>query len=341
MRVCCRTLASEMAGQGLGIVARGAGTVGQNWGTVWRRLFKMSLAIVLLNWNSAPDTIRCVKAIEAWQAIRPAIWVVDNGSQDDSVARLRQSCPHVRLLLSERNLGFAAGNNLAICRAMDAGATHFLLLNNDAAIGEADVIQLVTTLDTTPQAGVVGPLLRDPPPSSRLQSAGGRNVAWHIVTHRLDLPENPEPFAVDYVPGTAILVSSDVFRAVGLLDERYFFSVEVADFCRRARRRGFVCLIDPGTTAYHDTGRSLALRETLHAYYSLRNRFLYVYKFYLLATLPLALYWGAWGLVSVVGASLCGRRNRARALGLALYHGLTGQFGDRNREILAQDRQNV
>lgn len=295
----------------------------------------MSLSVILLNWNNAPDTIRCVRSIEAWHTLSPRIWVVDNGSQDDSVAQLRQSCPNARLLLNKRNLGFAAGNNLAIRQAMGAGATYLFLLNNDAAISEGDVLRLMTTLETTPQAGIVGPLLRDPPPSPRLQAAGGRNVAWHVATHRLDLPQSRHPFAVDYVPGTAILISDEVFRTVGLLDEQYFISGEIADLCLRARRCGFVCLIDPTTTAYHDTGRSSDLREAFYAYYFLRNRFLYVRKFYSLAAVPLMLYWAALGLVSVAGAILHRRRSRARALGLALRHGLSGTFGDQSELILA------
>jgi GT2 family glycosyltransferase len=299
----------------------------------------MSLAVIILNWNNAPDTIRCVQAIEAWQRLCPEIWVVDNGSQDDSVAQLHQNCPSIQLLLSDHNLGFAAGNNLAIRQAMNAGATYFLLLNNDAAISEDDVIQLITTLETTPQAGIVGPLLRDPPPTARLQAAGGRNPAWHVATHRLDLPESAHPFVVDYVPGTAILISDQVFQAVGLLDERYFISGEIADLCLRARRHGFTCLINPTTMAYHDTGRSSDLREAFYAYYFVRNRFLYVRKFYSLAAWPLVLFWSAFGLISVVGAILHGRRSRARALGLALRHGLRGTFGDQSVSVLGGRRK--
>jgi len=295
----------------------------------------MSLAVILLNWNNSIDTIRCVRAIDAWQRLRPEIWVVDNGSQDESVARLQAECPNIRLLLCEHNLGFAAGNNLAIRRAMEAGATRLFLLNNDAAIGEDDVVQLMATLQTSPRAGIVGSLLRDPPPLARLQAAGGRNVAWHVATHRLDLPKSEEPFPVDYVPGTAILISSEVFRTAGLLDERYFISGEIADLCLRARRHGFACLIDPRTTTFHDTGRSSDLREAFYAYYFLRNRFLYVRKFYSLAVVPLSLYWGAFGLLAVAGALRRGRQSRARALWLALRHGLSGTFGDQSASLLS------
>ena len=294
----------------------------------------MSLAVIILNWNNAPDTIRCVQAVEAWQRLEPVISVVDNGSSDDSVAQLKRDCPNVRLIVAERNLGFAAGNNLAVCRAMAAGATHVLLINNDASISETDVIQLMRTMERTPQAGIVGPLLRDPPPACQLQAAGGKNVAWHVNTHRRHQPESTEPFSVDYVPGTVILIDSQVFGQVGLLDEAYFLSGEIADLCWRARQRGFKCLIDPTAVAVHDAGRSSGLREAFYAYYFLRNRFLYVRKFYRLMKVPLLLYWSIIGLVSTIKALVTGRQARAHAFRLALRHGLAGVFGDQSEALL-------
>jgi GT2 family glycosyltransferase len=295
----------------------------------------MPLAIIILNWNNSADTITCVQAIEAWQDLEPAVWVVDNGSTDNSVQQLEAHCPPAHLILSDHNLGFAAGNNLAVWHAMDAGASRFLLLNNDAAISEADVLQLQQTLNRAPEAGIAGPLLRDPPPSCRLQAAGGWNPAWRINTHRLDLPPSPDPFPVDYVPGTAILIKRQVFKEVGLLDERYFISGEIADLCMRARRHGFACLIDPTTTAYHDTGRSSELREAFYAYHFLRNRFLYARKFYPRLAIPLLLYWTTFGLSLSAKASFQRRPARSQALRLALRHGLGGVFGDQCAAILA------
>jgi len=70
------------------------------------------LAIVILNRNNSPDTSATIQAIQDWKRLAPVIWVVDNGSQDDSVERMRRECPGVRLLLNDHNRGFAAGNNL-------------------------------------------------------------------------------------------------------------------------------------------------------------------------------------------------------------------------------------
>jgi GT2 family glycosyltransferase len=300
-----------------------------------------SWAIVILNWNNAPDTIATVRGIRAWQSLAPGIWVVDNGSEDDSVERLRDECPGIRLLQSGHNLGFAAGNNLAVQQALDEGqAASFLLLNNDAVIGEDGAQRLLDTLERT-GAGIVGPIVRDPPPANTIQAAGGLSPVWRVNTHLLEIPDASSPYPVDYVPGTAILIAAEVFHRVGMLDEAYFISGEIADFCLRARRLGFRPLMEPAVDVFHDTGRSSELRVAFYTYYFLRNRFLYVRKLYPRWRIPLGLYWAAFGLVSILGSRMRGQKRRARALSLALAHGLRGQFGDRSQEILAQDRQHV
>jgi len=294
-----------------------------------------SCAIVILNWNNYHDTIATVQAIGAWEKLAPTIWVVDNGSQDESVEQIRREGPNVRLLESDHNLGFAAGNNLAIRHALDEGGIdYFLLLNNDAVITEDGLRQLVATAEQC-EAGIVGPILRDPPPVAALQSAGGRNAAWHGDTHLRTIPSD-KPYPVDYVPGTAILIRADLFRQIGLLDETYFISGEIADFCLRAQRRGMRMLIDPQVTVYHDQGRSSELRVAFYAYYFLRNRFLLVRKLYPRWSWFLIPRWASLGLMSVLAARRRGEHRRARALWLGLRHGLGGTFGDRSAEVLAQ-----
>ena len=293
-----------------------------------------SCAIVILNWNNYPDTIATVQAIGAWEKQAPTIWVVDNGSQDESVEQIRREGPDVRLLESDHNLGFAAGNNLAVRQALGDGQTdYFLLLNNDAILTEDGLSQLLDTAEQF-KAGIVGSILRDPPPTQALQSAGGRNMAWHIDTHIHKIP-SAAPYPVDYVPGTAILIRADVFKTVGLLDETYFISGEIADFCLRAKRSGVRMLIDPRVTVHHDQGRSSELRVAFYTYYFLRNRFLFIGKFYPHLRWLLIPSWAAFGLLSIVTSWLRGRQQRAHALTLGLRHGLSGQFGDRSTQVLA------
>src|SRR6266487_3599586 len=87
--------------------------------------------IVLLNWNGWKDTVECMRSLERmayknWRAV-----VVDNGSTDDSVERLREASPELTIIETHKNLGFAAGNNVGIRLALKKAADYVFVLNND------------------------------------------------------------------------------------------------------------------------------------------------------------------------------------------------------------------
>ncbi|NIR25676.1 MAG: glycosyltransferase, partial [Gammaproteobacteria bacterium] len=142
----------------------------------------MELSIIILNWNAADDTIRCVNPLSTWQQLRPVIWVVDNNSVDNSADLIAAECPHVHLIRNPTNLGFAGGTNQGIKASLARDDQPILLLNNDASIGEADVIRLLKTLHENPDFGAVGPLLFEAEKKDRLLSAGGKNPVLHHQT---------------------------------------------------------------------------------------------------------------------------------------------------------------
>ena len=104
-----------------------------------------SVHIVILNWNGWRLTLECLRSLQGLDYADTTIWVVDNGSTDDSLERLRDSGLAPRILENGANLGFGAGCNPAIRRALAEGAEYVWLLNNDtcvdpgalAAIGDA------------------------------------------------------------------------------------------------------------------------------------------------------------------------------------------------------------
>ena len=106
----------------------------------------MDLAVIILNWNAAEDTIRCVQSITQWTQLHPTIWVVDNGSADGSAERISTACSNIHLIRNSFNLGYAGGNNRAISAALAQGNAPLLFLNNDADITEANVSQLLETI---------------------------------------------------------------------------------------------------------------------------------------------------------------------------------------------------
>src|SRR3954447_1414999 len=92
------------------------------------------VAIVILAWNGREDTLRCLESVDALDWDDLSTIVVDNGSSDGVVEAVRERFPHVRVIRSERNLGFAGGNNLGLRAAHEAGADYLMILNNDTVI---------------------------------------------------------------------------------------------------------------------------------------------------------------------------------------------------------------
>jgi GT2 family glycosyltransferase len=292
------------------------------------------LAIIILNWNAAPETIHCVRSIELWQECTPAIWVVDNASVDGSADTISRACPGVHLVRNEQNLGFGGGNNRGIEQTLSAGAQAILLLNNDASIQEHDLLRLFATLRQDAKAGFVGPLLLSDDRHTVL-SAGGRDIATALDTHLKSAPTGALTYSVDYVPGTVVLIRAEVWEAVGLFDEAYFFSCEMADLCERGKRHGYQSIIDARAQAIHAQHAPSQLRETLYTYYSLRNRFLFVSKFRSRGRWAIQAFWAAYGLGMGVKARLAHKPLRARAAFLAVRDGLRGRFGGQNERVLS------
>ena len=299
----------------------------------------MLVDVVILNWNAPDDTLACLRNLAAWQSVSLRIWVVDNASSDDSVARIQTEFPHINFIRSDQNRGFAGGNNLALAAILDSNDSEMvLLLNNDATVAEPELRKLLGWLEMRPDLGVLGPALWNAQFPERLLSAGGRDVVRYVVSHWRDLPAEPDVRVVDYVPGTCVLIRAAVLRDVGLLDEDYFFAGEVADLCRRARQAEWVCAVDTAARAEHHLARSSEIREQLHIYYVLRNRFIFIRKFYAHQRWRWFAFWTGYGLYVALSALVHRQWRRARAIVLGVWDGLRGHYGGQNARILGRAR---
>ncbi len=294
-----------------------------------------NLSIVILNWNAADDTVGCVNNILAWTRLTPAVFVVDNASQDDSVAVIERECPTIHLICNSVNTGFTGGTNTGIAQALALHIAPVLLLNNDAYIDESSVIELMKALEADDTLGFVGPLMFDAEKPERLISAGGKNPIKHHQT-RLAAPRSTQTvYPVDNVSGTAVLIKVDVFETVGLLDEDFFFSTELADFCMRAKQYGYFSAIVPTAKASHTVSRSSSRRDTLYVYYIIRNRFIIIRNSpYTLKFLWL-LFWGLYSLTLSLKLRFGGNLATAKAVQMGLSDGLQKRFGGQNERVMA------
>lgn len=203
------------------------------------------LWVVVLNWQLPDDTAACLASLVAAGVPPGQIIVVDNGSADDSVDRLRRTAdPAVTILALSENRGFAAGNNVGIRAALEAGAEWVWLLNNDTLVAPDCPQRLAAAARRHPGYHLLSPLIVYHDEPSRIWSLGDRRMAGTLLTRGLyrdrPLPAAlPELIPVDFLSACSLLVQREVFAAAGMLDERYFMYGEDADFCLRAARCGF------------------------------------------------------------------------------------------------------
>jgi len=231
------------------------------------------LSIVIVNWNTCALLAECIAAVERETvAIAHDIWVVDNGSTDDSVTMLRRDFPHVQLIESQVNLGFAGANNLAMQRSK---GRYLLLLNTDAIVTPGSVQALLQLADMSPRAAIVGAHLLNPDGSFQasytnfptlwqefliLSTLGRRWRGGWYPSHGPDEARGAQ--RVDYVEGACLLVRRTALEQVGGLDEGYFMYAEEVDWCRRMRDQGWEVWYQPLAKVVHIGGASSATRKT-------------------------------------------------------------------------------
>ncbi|VAW42983.1 hypothetical protein MNBD_CHLOROFLEXI01-4758 [hydrothermal vent metagenome] len=292
----------------------------------------MNVSIIILNWNAGEDSINCIRPILAWRQLKPTIWLVDNASSDGSLEQIAAQLPQVNLIRNHENQGFSGGTNRGIEAALAVRDAPILLLNNDAMIDETAVLQLIQTVTENRKIGMVVPQLYNE--NGKLLAVGGKNPALHLQTRVEDFPNDAPVQFVETVSGTAVLIRAAMLKQIGLLDERFFFSTEMADLSLRATKQGYLCAVDRRVRATHTVSRSSHLRDSLYTYYIIRNRFLILRNHYRWH-LHLLGFWKIYSFALCLKLWLNGSRSTARAVWLGVWDGLLGRFGGQNERVMA------
>lgn len=237
-----------------------------------------SVAIVVLNWNNARDTVSCLDSLARLDYPNPWIIVVDNGSTDDSVARIRARFPAVTIIETGANLGYAGGNNVGIRHALAAGAEAVCILNNDVIVEPGFLDPLLAALQSGPDVGIVTPLVAEGTGDGGRVWALGSTVNRRTAEVTRQYAGEPvdawrwcEPFAVEIASGAAMLVRREVFKRVGLMDEDFFLYFEEVDWCLKVRQAGYRILAVPASVVWHKVSATLGTTSPVIDYYMLRN----------------------------------------------------------------------
>jgi hypothetical protein len=233
-------------------------------------MYAKDLSILIVTYNSRPLIDTLLNGL-AWQihGLNAEVVLVDNASHDGTANAVAEDHPWVRLVRSPRNLGFAAGNNLA---ARHAQGRVLLLLNPDALPARGCVARGLALMDGDAGVGLAGARLLaedgSTQPSARMfptpmqeaivlsgLAARFPGSRWF---GRLDRtwadPARAAP--VDWVPGAFALVRHDLFERLGGFDERFFLYYEEVDLCRRIRAAGYRVQYWPELRVQHIGGVS-------------------------------------------------------------------------------------
>jgi N-acetylglucosaminyl-diphospho-decaprenol L-rhamnosyltransferase len=226
------------------------------------------VAAVVVNYNAGGALIECVASLQR-EGVQDIV-VVDNGSTDDSLERLAEKGPAVRVLRTDRNLGYGGGVNFGVQQTEEE---LLLVCNPDLVLQAGALGAMAERLALDQSLGLVGPALVTPTgdlhPSGRafpavrrstLQAALGLLLPRNGYSRRYREANRARAATgiVDWVTGACFLVRRDAFDAVGGFDDRYFMYVEEVDLCWRLARAGWRTAYEPSARVLHLAGVSTA-----------------------------------------------------------------------------------
>ena len=227
--------------------------------------------VVIVNYNSKEYLSLCVQSVLA-STIPVRVFVIDNHSTDRSLSLLKDAAGadlRLHIIENDENVGFAKANNQAL--SMIKG-DYVLFLNPDCIIKPDTLEGMVRVMESHPDAGMAGCLIRNPDGSEQAGSRRYIPTPWRSVIRVFRLsklfrnhaeygmfnlagqPLPDHPVSVEAISGAFMFVSRGAMEQVGPMDEKYFLHCEDLDWCMRYRMNGFKILFVPHIEIVHAKG---------------------------------------------------------------------------------------
>ena len=259
----------------------------------------MDISIIILNYKTSGLVKQSLKKLYNMDvSFSYEIIVVDNNSNDGCIQMINDHFPKVTGISNSKNLGFGAGNNVAIKQAK---GEYILILNPDVAVIPEEITKLYKFLTGRSDIALVGPRLLNPDGSiqsssfrfpSTLMPIYSRTALKRISlfkkkldSYRMEDFDHNSTSPVHWLVGGCLLFKKSVFIKIGMFDERYFMYYEDIDLCRRLWERGFKVYYYPGAEMVHYHHRQSAEESLLKSfknktlYYHLSSWIKYVLKY--------------------------------------------------------------
>lgn len=278
----------------------------------------IEISIITINYNGLNDTCALIETIPNNDNLE--VIVVDNASQNQEAEAdtISQRFPQVKVIKSEKNLGFAGGNNLGIKAAQ---GKYLFFINNDTIFKEFNVQALIDRLESSPTIGVVCPKIRFAWGNNPIQFTGYTPLSKITVRNQSigfgeeDKGQYDAPHPTPYAHGAAMLIKREAIEKTGLMPECFFLYYEELDWSMMFTRAGYQIWYEPQCTIYHKESQSTGQNSPLRTYYMVRNRLLLVKRNWdgLTKYVTYAYLIGVVGVRDFLKYGLTGKRELVRA----------------------------
>ena len=240
------------------------------------------LSIITINYNGLKDTCELIDSIPFNNDME--VIVVDNASKQDEASIISERYPQAKVIRSQKNLGFAGGNNLGI---KEAKGKYILLINNDTYFKDFNIDALIERLESSDKIAIICPKLRFAWGNNPIQFAGYTPLTNVTIRNQAigfgeeDKGQYDIAHPTPYAHGAAMLIKREAIEKVGLMPECFFLYYEEIDWSMRFTRAGYEIWYDPACTVYHKESQTTGQNSPLRTYYVTRNRLLLVKRNYI------------------------------------------------------------
>lgn len=244
------------------------------------------IAIVILNWNGAQMMRRFLPSVLKYSSDDATVYVADNASTDDSVQMLKEQFPKCKLILLDKNWGFAEGYNKALAQI---DAEYYLLLNSDIEVTQDWLKPMLRYMEEHQEVAACQPKLLSEANREMFEYAGasggfldrfGYPFCRGRVFETVEEDRGQYDSAADmlWATGAALFVRARIYKEVGGLDSRFFAHNEEIDLCWRMRIMGYRIVCLPESHIYHVGGGTLPKGNPMKTYLNFRNNLTMLYK---------------------------------------------------------------
>lgn len=237
------------------------------------------VTIITVNYEHSDVTCELLQSLSKIQYRNIEIIVVDNASKKDNPEYMLRAFPHIQLIRSTENLGFAGGNNLGIKQSK---GDYLLFINNDTEVEPNFLGPMVNFLEQHPEIGAISPKIHFYHQPNTIQYAGHSPMNhWTMRSHSIgwnqaDKGEYNDICETNFVHGAAMMVPRRVIEKVGMMSESYFLYYEEFDWATRMLRAGYRLYYFGPSLILHKESVSTGKFSPFKTYYMNRSRWLYL-----------------------------------------------------------------